>query len=504
MVRCCTARRARLRGVVRLVFVVLLSSQRVVSQEPGAPVLREHRAAASFAYELVRFPTGEAMGLIESRFLVSRFDDWAIGPAVVGAISGNRGGLFVLGAELGWQHQFTERLATVAGIFAGGGGGGSAPVGSGFMWRPFGGIRWKTGDIATDILASHVEIGHGLLSSTQLAVGLSVPTTFRLVLHEQLDLPVPVRGRSGMGFDALEIIATIYRPIGVTGRRSGGALPTTLGLVGVRAERGVGEHAGFALEGAGAAAGGVSGYAEYLVHGWWRTWVADDRASLGVRFGAGMAGGGDIDTGGGLLLKGALIAALRLGENASLNAEGGYVAAPEGGFRAVTASASLAWRLDGAGASATPQHAVRTEWWMGAEQYEAARVAGGTRAVSNVALRVNRFVTSTLYLTGQARSAFLGGAGGFSAGLLGAGVSVPFADGWRAGGEALLGAAGGGGISAGGGAVAQGHGFLERALVDGTSVRVGTGYVRSLRGALAAPLVDLSLGYAFGVTRGGR
>ena len=476
----------------------------LLAQDSAGLPLQSRRAAASVSYEQVRFPAGEAMGLVTTRFLVSHLGSWSVGPAVIGAVSGSRGGLFVLGAELGWAHEVTERLAVVAGVLAGGGGGGSAPVGSGFLWRPSAGVRWRAGAVALDLALSHVEIGHALLVSTQLALGLSVPTTFRFVPANDLSRPARSGAHSGMGFDVIAPFVTIYRPAGADGLIDRSALPTTIGLVGVRAERALGPHAGFTIEGAGAAAGGVAGYAEYLAHAWWRIPLVGSRVTLGTSAGAGMGGGGSVDVGGGLLLKGALTASIALGDEGALHVEGGVVTAPEGRFRAATATAALAWRLDGGAESGASELATRTEWWMGAEQYAAARVYGTNGALVNVVLRVNRFLTRTVYLSGQARSALKGGVGGFSAGLIGIGAATePFA-GWHVGAEATLGAAGGGGVSTAGGALAQGSAFVARDLVGGTMLRAGAGYVRSLRGALAAPVAEVALGYAFGVTRSTR
>ncbi len=474
------------------------------AQPVAEPALETRRAVVSVGYEQVRFADGEAMGLVTSRFLVSHLGDWAVGPAIIGSIAGSRGGLFVFGAELGWEHQVAERLSLVGDLLVGGGGGGNAPVGSGFVWRPYLGVRWRVNDVALDLAVSHVEIGRALLSTTQLSWGVSVPTAFRFAPAAALDRPVRAAPNTGMGFDVIEPYVTLYRTVGVDGTLGGTALPASIGLIGVRAERALSADAGFAIEGAGAGLGGVAGYAEYLAHGWWRPWVVPSRIQLGVRAGIGMGGGGDVDVGGGLLVKGALTAAAAITDALAVRAEGGYVAAPEGRFRAATVTAALAWTVDGIGARDAAQRPTRTEWWLGVEHYSADRVGGTRGPLVNVVMRVNRFVAPGVYLSGQARSALHGGAGGYSAGLVGVGATTSAWAGWQLGAEGTLGAAGGGGVSTGGGAIAQGSAYVMRDVVGGTVLRAAAGYVHSLRGTLAAPVVELALGYVFGVTRATR
>ena len=85
-------------------------------------------------------------------------------------------------------------------------------------------------------------------------------------------------------------------------------------------------------------------------------------------------------------------------------------------------------------------------------------------------------------------------------GLVGLGAnSDVFAGGWSAGLELLGGAAGGGGVNTQGGAVVQGVAYLARDLPGDTRLKLGVGRVKSLKGELASPLVDLSLNIPFSV-----
>jgi hypothetical protein len=115
---------------------------------------------------------------------------------------------------------------------------------------------------------------------------------------------------------------------------------------------------------------------------------------------------------------------------------------------------------------------------------------------------MTRELTPSLYGVAQAGSAAIGHAGAYSFGLFGLGLQTTqnFAS-TRFGIEALIGAAGGGGVAVGGGAVLQAEAWAAWAFGDGDRLRLraGLGQWRSLRDASqSSPLLNLSLGYGFG------
>jgi hypothetical protein len=106
------------------------------------------------------------------------------------------------------------------------------------------------------------------------------------------------------------------------------------------------------------------------------------------------------------------------------------------------------------------------------------------------------------YLSLQAHSAFAGGAGAYSVGLIGAGVATsrdPAA--WRAGGETLIGAAGGGGIETQGGALVQGLAWVGVPAGRSSQLRLGAGIARSLHGGSSSPVIQVSWSHAFGLAQ---
>jgi hypothetical protein len=161
----------------------------------------------------------------------------------------------------------------------------------------------------------------------------------------------------------------------------------------------------------------------------------------------------------------------------------------------------VVWALDGPGSAGVPARPVRTEFGTGVERFDAARRSGESRAMSLAVLRIDRFVTPNLYLSGQAHTAFAGDAGGYASVLLGAGWSQPLSRRWQLGGELLGGAAGGGGVDSRG-AVGQAMLYVNTQLTPAVGLRLGAGRIESLHGPLGATVVGLSLNFTYGVSAG--
>jgi len=178
------------------------------------------------------------------------------------------------------------------------------------------------------------------------------------------------------------------------------------------------------------------------------------------------------------------------------------VCSADGGLRARQAQVWVGMSLEpqADGRNAVDDAPVRSEW-VGALQHHTGRtrVDGSTRPLETIGLKLNRSLGEHVYVTGQAHSAFAGGAGAYSIGLVGLGVTAQPAAPLRIGAELLAGAAGGGGVQAGGGAIVQGLGWIGWAAPSAGEWRAGLGMVRSVRGGTQSPVLELAWSRAFGM-----
>ena len=461
-------------------------------------------AHARLGIERIRFDGDrQRVGLVGASYLVDigGLPGVSLGPAVYGAVSGDRGGLFTLGGELAWRQRVFGPVGVELGIYVGGGGGGGAPQGSGLMLRPHADLVWDLGAVALGLSVSRVRFSNGLVGSTQIGLVLNASNDFRFIPAERMGDPVFSGGRAGLGFDRVQFVAGVYRTPAGRLLRDGDPLPRTISLLGIRAEQAWGRNAFWGIEANRAARGGVGGYAEMLGSAGFETEVVRDSVTLGGRIALGAGGGGGVSTGGGLLAKAAVYGVVRLSSDLGVSLEAGAARAPNGNFRAVQGSAALVWALDSpdiGGAAARPS---RTDFSAGAIAHDARRSDGSTRSLRAITLKVDRFLTPGFYVSGEALGAAGGNASGYSGALVGAGWNQRFGPRFHAGAELLAGASGGGGVASGG-VLFQPRIYAGVQITPTLALRVGAGRIKTTSGPLDSNFADASLVFTYGVSAG--
>jgi hypothetical protein len=455
---------------------------------------------ASLGFERVELPEREGMGLTSGALLFEAADGLWAGPAVYGASSGRRGGLFVGGLQIEGDWRLGGGRTLSAGVYAGGGGGAAAPVGGGLMLRPALtlwqrlGPGWHAG-----LTASRVSFPSGDIRSRQLGLALAWDGAFRHLPTGSA--PDADAGRSGLGLDRMAGTWTDWSI-----RTPGGT--RRIGLVGARAERiDLASGMSWGIESAAAARGDAAGYMEILATG--AASVAPLPARLPslrghVRLSAGLGGGGSVPTEGGPI--GRLVVGVQASPASgwTTGVEAGALRGIGSPLRARVVAAWLAFDLEHNGVGQPSGLPVRSDWSGALLRYaDVRRNDGRSLALDTIGLKLNRYVSEHLYLSGQAHSAFAGQAGAFSIGLIGAGLSMHPGKGWQLGAEALAGAAGGGGVATGGGLLMQGMvwaGWQPEGAIG--EWRIGIGQARTRQDGLSSPLLEL--GWARRFDLGGR
>ena len=494
-----TSPRAAL-GVLALVGA-FVGAPAAAADEPGA--FARPGAHARIGYERIKFPGDERVGLVGTSYLidVDAVPGLSVGPSVYGAISGGRGGFFTFGGEAAWRRQLAGPLGLELGLYAGGGGGAGAPQGGGLMLRPHADVLWDFGHFALGVSVSRVKFPSGQIDSTQFGLVFNAINDFRYVPADRLGTPVRGGGRAGFGFDRVQLVSGVYRTGSGLTLTDGRPLPKDIGTLGVRAEQSLSPSTYWGLEANGAAQRVVAGYAEYLGTLGYETEVVRNRVNLGGRVALGMAGGGGVRTGGGVIAKAALYGIVRLTNEFGIELEAGLTSAPRGGFRAAQASAALVWALDGPDAGGAAARPTRTDFSGGLERFDALRKDGSSRALTADVLKIDRYLSPNFYLAGQVHSALAGGAGGYSAALIGAGWTQPVAPRLHLGAEVLAGASGGGGVDSRG-SIVQPMAYVGWQLTPAVALRLGAGRVKALHGPLSATVADLSVTISYGVSSG--
>ena len=473
---------------IRLYPLLQCSAWAITAAQAPVPrgLDRDEPMRVGLFYESIRLPADEALGLLGKTLLFRARPHTLVGPFVLSAVSGRRGGFFVFGAEgrLGYEGR---RLGYSAGLGVGGGGGVAAPVGDGLVWRPSVNITVPLSGWRMGATLSAVHFPSGAISSGQLGVSLERAELFRFTTPSRVGESIVVSERSGLGIDALSIGSS--RMTFVTEVN----LARTMTLVGVRATRTLGTPRALRWSGGietyGAAGGDAAGYMEVLtVAG--VEWPRAGRFSLGASGALGAGGGGAVPMGSGALARATVHATVELSPLLAVRAELGRQYALGSLLRG--RSQTLA-----AGIPLAPQFGdtvrlLRIEWSpLLTHLVRGTRTGGQTASLQTLGLAIARYVSPRRYLVAQAHSAVGGAAGAYAVGLLGAGISSREYGRVMAGIAMLTGAAGGGGVATGGGAVVQWEGWAAIRMTEAVAARVVTGATRSVSGAFATPFVAI-------------
>ena len=496
----------------RLAALLLLPAGALAATPDEAPFARVETvrpAAVEGNWTRMKMPDGGRTAFASISYMMALGEDWGFGPGVYGAAKGNYGGIFTVGftGQRRWRLSPNTHLA--ASLYVGAGGGLSSEqlrFGGGLMLRPELSLRTEVGAWYTGVGVSQIRFPSGNVKS---GVGLSFllgrSLGFASFSPEDAGRAGRSTQRTGMAFDEIALTGGIEKPRPSSRNRSGLPMQNRIGKAGGELRQYIVDGSWWGIEASGAAKGGADGYMEVLgqIGQDWALF-GSPRLRVGGQLGLGLGGGGNLDTGSGLLLRAGPTLRWITPWGPSLRLDAGYTHAPSGAYSAPFVRAVLAMPLDrapvayGDDAGGT----VRVQQ-LGASVMHLPRVRfkdGRREAVSHLAVRMSREFTSRLYGTAQAGSAAAGSAGAYSFGLFGLGVqSEPIGRSLRVGAEWLVGAAGGGGVQVGGGAVTQAELWAQWSLSERLRLRGGVGEFRTLRGnSQSTPLTHLSVSYAFG------
>lgn len=451
--------------------------------------------------------------MVSGNLLFDVGNNFRLGVGTYGAVRGERGGFIALGVAGEYSFPLTSSLDAHAGLFvgAGGGRGGLELSGGGLMLRGDLGLLYRTsfGNIGVGI--SRVSFPSGVIESTQPYIRYE--QTFQNLLGDGWGRPSPAWSEArtpllsrtqefGVVLKHYAIPASVVRSDGSPQRGS-------LQLVGVQWVSQGRDGWFIKAESEGAMGGQSDGYMQILAGGGYR--FALSKNMTGELFAsAGPAGGGGVATGGGLLAEAGIGLQYRLGTSAAIEATLSRVRASSGGFQATSVGLQLMHRFDTplvtAGASlptagTAGYDPTQLRVRVSSQRYQAAdpawRNQDAASQIDNLGVQVDKFFASNWYLTGQGLAAYRGDAGAYMVGLIGAGHQWNLSRDWFLDLEALVGAAGGGGMAVKGGLVAQTNAGIGYRLSDSLAIMATLGRITAIRGPFEANVGGVSLTYQF-------
>lgn len=468
----------------------------------------------NISYDDLTLPGDEKLGLLGTSYLYD-FDSVYLGLGVYSAVSGRRGGFFTGGIEGGYRYNLAHNLSLDAGIFAGGGGGGSAPQGGGLMLRPHIGLLYSIYGYKLGLGYSKVKFPNGDIDSEQVFLQLSMP--FEAIHKKNIDSPMILddiknfmkSSGKNMGWSDSYFAVTIQRymiPSDVK-NTSGNIVKKDMSLIGFEYGYDLSSNFFAFVQAAGAAGGGTDGYAEVLGG-------VGYKKPLGKHFGAytrvslGASGGGQVDTGGGIIHKESIGIYAKLNKKFSLGIEAGHIGAINGDFKATTLKFNFNYSLISLNVGKNLQSLESYqsfgdyEWnFELSNQYYMSdkniRKNSNNSSLSLMGFKIDKYLDKRFYVSGQALGAYSGQSGGYAVGLVGLGVRVPMGTKMNLFAQMSAGVAGGGGVDTGNGMIYQPMIGIEYKISSSFGIQTSFGKVEAIDGNLDTMTIDVGFSYKF-------
>jgi len=238
------------------------------------------------SYQNLKF-NNEHLGLIETSYLF-QFNNFYTGISIYSAITGKRGGFFTGGITGGVQIPINS-ITLDNGIFIGGGGGGSAPQGSGLMTKIYSGILYRYKNYNFGLNINHIKFKDGQINSTQ--VGVLFDYKFKDIYFVNYPKLYGKYGNEKITFSPFILHYFPFHSKTTTNNKQ-----QNFSIIGAEIKKQYKNFFAYLTAG-GAFKGNSDGYAEYLFG------IGKKYKYFTLKSAIGAGGGGRVDTKGGFIYK---------------------------------------------------------------------------------------------------------------------------------------------------------------------------------------------------------
>lgn len=517
--------------------IVISKKKKIVSLDQGwiEPVyIRPSEFGLS--YESLSFKNSakiaDSMGIVGLNYRLKYLHSFSAGFTSFIAASGTHGGFLGLGVNGGYDFNLVPLFTFRSDLFLGGAGG----VG---VQSNYGGLMLRLSEVALlDLRYFKPGLGYawdyfpnGTISSSQVFFQASIPSDFVYTTFHSPSLSndtsskvipkdlKPITTPKNFDFHRWSLVSLLrfYLPGSsiLSLPKSGKTykLTSNIALAGVRVEHFISSNFFTNFEIFGAFSGNVPGYSSVTVGTGYRLPLFST-VSLSPGVNVGGAGGGNVNTGGGLIIEPRARILASLSSAVSAQAGVGYLSAPTGNFKSLTAEAGLAYEFDALEtkqksnffrSGVYPTLLTQSNWKISGStvRYFLAKkrnknLPNYNENVDLFGFRLDYILPYHFFLLGEAQIPYLGGASGFAAGLLGLGYEQIFTRHFSASLAAKGGPAAGGGLPYGKSFAVFGDLGLNWNWSPDFALFVSGGPLYFLSGASSLQ-AELGIRYSFGI-----
>lgn len=443
-----------------------------------------------------------------------KMNDWSYaGVAIYGSVTGQRGGFFTLGANLGIQKNIFKNFFVDSGIHFGGGGGAAAPDGGGAFILGHANLGYHFPYFSITAGWSAIDFfDGGLIQNQQWNAALQVPLSFDFASHRSHEKEYAIKAfqdtpwhQKPKKIGLLLHLNNLRVDDKVANTENEYLIGQTIRLAGFEFDVYLNKKWFVFIKADGAYHGIQAGYMDVLMGGGYEFSMNKNRTHLLAKLGFGAGGGGGVDTRGGFLLYPDVSIEQKISKGISLSINKGYLFTPDRHFFTSTYGVGLKYTAHVNGSQSktktyTSGKFKGFEFSLSQELYwNAKRGSNPTENLQQISMQLNVELNQHLYIAGQTSFANFGNAGAYAEGIVGFGVKVtPFpALQTSFFSQILTGAAGGGDIKTKQGLIVKSSFGIDQPLGDTLSFQLSAGFVKSLGGGLNSPLLNVGLKYRF-------
>ncbi|MGG8496541.1 hypothetical protein ACQY1Q_09005 [Tenacibaculum sp. TC6] len=468
----------------------------------------------------VKMPTDKfpdlkpTMGMMGLHYQIP-LNDWLYGGAAMyAAVTGDQGGLFTLGVELGVNKQLYKNLYIDANFHFGGGGGYRYLVNDGGFMNPNIGLQYKHKNYSFGVQYSHVNFYSGEIKSNSVSFFIEIPSLLRFADYDKVHQNFTNTNLSSDSFwkkpatkNVQQLRFDFFKPFGNSKKDNGSPLHETLYVLGFEYQKYISDNTFIFAHTDAIYKGLRAGFMDLFFGAGYHPYQSK-YINLFTKLGLGAAGG-RIAPEGGLMIYPSAGIDLKLSNHFSLSGHGGYYRAIAGDLEAYTFGFGLKYLGLNGGTEVTGENinsysTKGVTLSMENQSYFDVVKTDDPDGILSVdlqllALQFNYDLTKNFYLIGEAGFAYGGRSGGYAHGLAGIGFKTNtfFNNRLNAFVDLMGGAAGGAGVDTGEGIVIRPTAGINYTIAPNFSITASGGKLYAPFGNVNSTNINVGFNFSF-------
>ncbi|WP_075344009.1 hypothetical protein [Tenacibaculum agarivorans] len=458
--------------------------------------------------------TEPTMGLMGLHYQIP-FNDWLYGGAAFHfAVTGDQGGLFTLGAELGVNKKIIDNLYFDANFHFGGGGGYRILVNDGAFINPNAGLQYKKNDYGFGIQYSHINFYTGSIKDNAISFFVEIPSIFRFSDYKDANQIVKLGNTEDYFWkkpsvkNVQQVRFDFFFPFGNSKRDNDTQLDNTLYVLGFEYQKYLNDKTFIFAHTDAIYKGLRAGFMDLFFGAGYHPYQSK-YINLFGKLAIGAAGG-RIAPEGGLTAYPSAGIDINLSDHLALSGHGGYYRALDGDFEAYTLGFGLKYKnLSGGTDNASEQSnsEFKTQGISISIQNQTYFKVNKTDDPSGVLItdlqllgfQFNYDIFKNVYVIGEAGFAYGGRSGGYAHGVVGLGVKTNtlFNNKLNLFANFTGGAAGGAGVDSGEGIIIRPTVGFNYFATDNLALKVSGGKLYAPFGNVNSNNINVGLSFNF-------